>query len=1147
MVIVVKFAFTQNLSNIRKQTIYVTGDTLQLDTLSVIPGSEILRDASENIINSADYKIDHSKSLLIFDENSKLLSKKITITYRVFPYNFSQKNYHKDFENFKPDPDDPKDEFSFIYKEERDDDFFQDNKLNKRGSISRGINIGNNQDVIVNSSLNLQLSGKVNKDLEILAAISDNNIPIQPDGNSQQIQEFDKVYISLFNKTTKLTVGDFEVGKPVGGYMNLNKKVQGAILSKAFDINKEKKQSFKTTVSGAIAKGKYNKMKFDGQEGNQGPYKLVGSENEMYIIALAGTEKVYIDGKLLTRGQEYDYVVDYNTAEVTFTPNQPITKDKRIVIEFEYSDKNYSRFLIFNSNEYKSKNANLWLNVFSEQDSKNQPIQQELTDEHKLLLSEAGDNLELGWVPNVKDTVFTNDLVLYKRIDTIADNGNYHDSIYVYSTSPDSAHYILGFSKVGDGNGNYRQVQSSANGRVFKWVAPENGVLKGNYEPVTLLITPKKKQMVSFGGDIHLSKLTDVNFEISFTDNDINTFSSKNSDDDIGYAFNFNVLQKIPLKDTANSKLMASAGYQLIDKYFDPIEQFRSVEFERDWNLSDNTTTADEHLLNFNLDYKRKKFAKANYDFNYMNRTKGYSALNNKFVADIEKNGFTFNVDGSILNSEDLLNKTTFIRQKALLKKRISFVEIGVSEELEDNKWKLLSNDSLSDNSVSFFKWDAFIATPDTAKRGFFLNYSNRKDYQPYDNRLTYSTLGEDFNVGGRLLKNTNNTLKTSFNYRKLSIVDSLTTNIEAENTVTGRIEHSLKLFKGAISTSTFYEVGSGLEVKKEFSYLEVAPGQGVYQWTDYNNNGTKELDEFEVAIFQDKATYIRVFTPSNEYVKTYVNQFNQMLYFNPKRIWAKKTGIKKFATKFSNQFAYRINKKSSDDNFLVYSNPFVSDIEDSLLTSIGTSFRNTFSFNKTSSLIGIDYITQNNKNRTLLINGFDTRTYILNGLRLRWNITRKITLINNANTGDKTYSSEFFPTKNYNISYVDDETTLSIQPSQAMRISAIYKYSLKDNVMATEKTEENNFGLEFKYNILTKGNLSIKLNLIKLSYNSDANTSIAYVMLEGLQPGNNGTWSVLYQRSISKSLQLNLTYNGRISEDTDAIHTGGVQLRAFF
>ena len=53
--------------------------------------------------------------------------------------------------------------------------------------------------------------------------------------------------------------------------------------------------------------------------------------------------------------------------------------------------------------------------------------------------------------------------------------------------------------------------------------------------------------------------------------------------------------------------------------------------------------------------------------------------------------------------------------------------------------------------------------------------------------------------------------------------------------------------------------------------------------------------------------------------------------------------------------------------------------------------------------------------------------------------------------------------------------------------------------------------------------------------------------MLEGLQSGKNLTWSVLAQQKITKFLDLNLTYFGRKTETSKTIHTGNVQLKAYF
>jgi hypothetical protein len=53
--------------------------------------------------------------------------------------------------------------------------------------------------------------------------------------------------------------------------------------------------------------------------------------------------------------------------------------------------------------------------------------------------------------------------------------------------------------------------------------------------------------------------------------------------------------------------------------------------------------------------------------------------------------------------------------------------------------------------------------------------------------------------------------------------------------------------------------------------------------------------------------------------------------------------------------------------------------------------------------------------------------------------------------------------------------------------------------------------------------------------------------MLEGLQSGSNITWKISFQKKMSNNIQLSVSYNGRKSENNNAIHTGSMQMRAFF
>ena len=73
------------------------------------------------------------------------------------------------------------------------------------------------------------------------------------------------------------------------------------------------------------------------------------------------------------------------------------------------------------------------------------------------------------------------------------------------------------------------------------------------------------------------------------------------------------------------------------------------------------------------------------------------------------------------------------------------------------------------------------------------------------------------------------------------------------------------------------------------------------------------------------------------------------------------------------------------------------------------------------------------------------------------------------------------------------------------------------------------------------------EVNLFQNDFVGNSNTPVSYQMLEGLQPGKNFTWSLLAQKKLTKFLDLNLTYFGRKTETSKTIHTGTIQLKAYF
>lgn len=1135
-------------ANSRSKKIVIFSDTISLDTLSVIPNSFQIQ--SKNI-TSSDYSFDDVKSILIIKNNIYNKGDTLICSYKVFHQSFSKPYFHKDFKLIENPAPNYYNIFAYNADKQKTDYLYTD-KLNKNGSIARGVNFGNNQDVVVNSQLNLQLNGKLSEHINILAAIADDNIPIQPDGNTQQLQEFDKVFIQLFDEKSKLTVGDYTLPKPAPAYFSVyNKRSQGAMFNSGFKFEKDSNNSMNFSAAAAISRGKFNRYQLPIVEGNQGPYQLRGADNELFVIVLSGSERVYMDGQLLKRGLENDYVIDYNSAQIRFMPKRQITKDRRVYVEFQYSDKNYARSLTQFGSEFHSKKTNTFFNIYNEQDNKNKPLLQTLNERQQDILATVGDSLNDAVDFNIDTVVYDATKILYESLDTIVAFVTYN-KIFRYSTNPEKAFYKLSFSDVGIGRGNYVQTQSSANGKVYQWVSPINGVRQGQFEPVVLLITPKQKLMVNAGFIHQLNNINKVGAELAFSHNDLNTFSSLDSQNDNGIALKSNWQNNNLLlqKDTTDWILKSNFNYEFVDKNFTAIERFRAVEFDRDWNVEQHVVKGAQHLPSINFLLSKNNQGNFSYTFNSFIE-EGYSkGFRHNFSNVFSKNDITINSLASILNSNNSFKSNDFIRQKVVVKKTFfKKVSIGASEEQERNRF-ITNTTQLLTSNTNFFEWQTFAASLDTSKHWIKGSYINRKDWSVKSNSFTQVAQAQTVQSEFGFSTKSKQQFKSTINYRTLQILDTTITTVRPENTLLTREEANLQLWKGFVISNSFYEFSSGLETKKEYSFVEVAAGQGLYAWIDYNENGIKELNEFEIAVFKDKAKYLRVFTPTNQFVKAFNNQFNQVLTINPAAKFQNSNNkMKKFFARFYNQSIYRIDRKTGRNFNLDILNPFYGNTNDSLLVTISQQARNTFAFNRNNAIFAFEYTVVNNRSKSFLVNGTEEKHLMQNTIKTRFALTTKFNLTMEANKGIKENKSQFFATRNFRIGFYDVSPSVIFQPSVAFRTSINYSYKNKVNLSAENPARAffHNIGTEARYNVSGKSSLQAKFTLSIINFNEASNSPVAFEMLESLQNGKNYIWNVTYQQSLNSTLQLSITYDGRKSETSKMIHNGGIQLRAAF
>ena len=301
---------------------------------------------------------------------------------------------------------------------------------------------------------------------------------------------------------------------------------------------------------------------------------------------------------MLSRGESEDYVIDYNAGEVKFNTTYPITANMRIRVEYQYTDRNYTRFIGFGGGNYTSEKLDIGAYVYSESDAKNQPLQQDFDLNDRITLQSIGDNIELAVGSGIDSIGFNENFNMYSKIDSLG------YEVYRYSTNQEEAIYQLIFSNVGNGNGDYVLADNNALGKVFKWVEPDTipsiGLVKnGNYSPVKKLVTPKKRQILTVGGNRKWLS-SNLKYEISSSNMDLNTFSKVGNNDNFGFAgrFIFEYQKKINQKWRINQEL----GIESISKNYERIERFREVEFERNWNIQQLIKKQDQILSSAKID-----------------------------------------------------------------------------------------------------------------------------------------------------------------------------------------------------------------------------------------------------------------------------------------------------------------------------------------------------------------------------------------------------------------------------------------------------------------------------------------------------------------------------------------------------------------
>ena len=864
--------------------------------------------------------------------------------------------------------------------------------------------------------------------------------------------------------------------------------------------------------------------------------------NELFVLIVSGSETVYINGVPLQRGENNDYIIDYNAGEIIFNSTFPITSEMRITVDYQFSDRNFSRFTVFGGGNYKTEKLSLNVSVYSESDAKNQPLQQNLSTEQIEILAAAGDDTDLMIAPSASEQAFSENRILYRKELIGA------EEIFVFSNDPDDELFSVRFTLVGANQGNYIISNINTISNIFEYVAPIAGVPQGNYEPITQLIAPERLQIAVLNGTYRPTENTNVFFELAGSKNDENLFSDLDDGNNDGFAGKLTLNQRLKKSDSLwNVSALVDADF--VQRDFRTVQRLYRAEFNRDWNLDasqnnqGNLILGDQFLLSSGLQLSHSKKGTASYTYEHLNYTDNFSGNRHNINGNLRLGDFRIFSNSSFLNSESTINRSTFLRSFNSFIYGKNKKWAGVKFATEDNEQRIVSSDSLTPLSQKFKAYEAFVGVGDSTKIFAEVGYIKRFNDSLRNNLVERVNSSDTYYLKSRLIQNKATNLQVFINYRVLKPEDDTD---ESEQSLNSRLSFTQKLFNNLIIWNTNFETNSGTLPQQDFTYVEVEPGQGTFTFIDYNENGIQELNEFEIAQFADQGNYIRVLLPNQVFVRTHQNRLSQTVTVNPQQWSTSKNKTKKFFSHFYNQTSYLIDRKIErlGNNFNL--NPFIDDEDNQL--ALNNSVRNVFFFNRGKQRYTTSYTFLTNTSRNLLSIGFQENVLKSHQMNFNHKFATNWLINTLASVGSNESLSENFTNRNFNLDEASFQPKLSYLFSENAQFDLFFQYTSKENQIAgLETLAQNNYGFSFTYNKAQKIAMTGAFNFFQNDFEGNANSPVAYQMLEGLQPGQNFTWSLLAQKKLTKFLDLNLNYFGRKTETSRTIHTGTVQLKAYF
>ncbi len=399
------------------------------------------------------------------------------------------------------------------------------------GSKTFSVEFGSSRDAKLEQSLDLSLRGRLAEKVQVRAVLTDRATPLQPEGTSAELADLDQVLIEVDAPIASLRLGDVRTEQQGFAFTSHQREMEGMTVRAGRQEGPR--------AGGAFGRGlgRHMHLEFFGQEDKQGPYRLLAEDPALAstgrlpgedAVIVAGSERVWLGGERLDRGEQSDYTIDYDSGELWFMPRRSISSVSEIRVDFQVREGAFDRDYASFSATSGDSGLGAAISWMRERDDPERSAALGLSPEEKEALALAGDDADAIGGGVTPDSLGDYALV---EADTLA------AEFYLYIAEDlDPGRYLsryrVSFTDVGEGEGDYQQRTSPLGNIYYAY----QGRKEGRFVPGRRISSPELRDVVSFKAGGPLAAGLSLSAEGALSQHDRNTLSGSGDSDNQGGA-----------------------------------------------------------------------------------------------------------------------------------------------------------------------------------------------------------------------------------------------------------------------------------------------------------------------------------------------------------------------------------------------------------------------------------------------------------------------------------------------------------------------------------------------------------------------------------------------------------------------------------